>query len=162
VKLGDLGNLVQQFTSSGDPAVFDEAARSAPRSALAGGLADAFRSGDTPPFASMLTGLFQQSDGRQRAGILNQVIAAIGPAIAGQAAGGTLSRILSRGGQVSEEEAMNVPPEEVERVAEKAEQKDPSIVDRLSDFYADHPGLVKTLGGAALSIVMARMAQRQA
>ena len=31
--------------------------------------------------------------------------------------------------------------------------------DKMSGFYAQHPGLVKTLGSAALSIALAKMAQ---
>jgi hypothetical protein len=110
----------------------------------------------------MLGQLFRQSNGTQRASILNQLIATLGPALVAQAAGGTLGRILSRGGQVSAQEAEQVPDDELQRVAEKAEQKNPSIVEQLSDFYAEHPGLVKTLGGAALTILMARMAQKYA
>ena len=55
-----------------------------------------------------------------------------------------------------------MPDEEVERVAAKAEEKNPSIIDQLSDFYAEHPGMLKSLGGAALGIIMARMAQKGA
>ena len=68
MNLGNLGDLIQQFTQSGDPEQFDKAAQSAPRSALAGGLASAFRAGETPPFPGMLTQLFKQSNGEQRAG----------------------------------------------------------------------------------------------
>jgi hypothetical protein len=162
VNLGDLGALIGQFSQSGDPEHFDRAAQAAPRDALAGGLADAFRANDTPAFPQMLTQLFQQSNGEQRAGILNQIISVLGPALAGQAAGGALSGILSRGGQVTPQDAERVPAEEVERVAAKAEQKNPSIVDQVSEFYSEHPGIVKTLGGAALAIVMARIAQKHA
>jgi hypothetical protein len=35
-------------------------------------------------------------------------------------------------------------------------------VDQVSEFYSEHPGIVKTLGGAALAIVMARIAQKHA
>jgi hypothetical protein len=160
VNLGDLGNLVQQFT--GSPEEFDRAAQSAPRSSLAGGLASAFRSGDTAPFPQMLSQLFQQSSGEQRAGILNQIVAVLGPALASQAAGGTLSRILSGAGQVTPHDAENVPPEEVERVAAKAEEKNPSIIDQVSDVFAGNPGMLKSLGGAAMAIIMGRMTQRGA
>jgi hypothetical protein len=162
MNLGNLGDLIQQFTQSGDPEQFDKAAQSAPRSALAGGLASAFRAGETPPFPQMLTQLFKQSNGEQRAGILNQMIAVLGPTLASQAAGGTLSRILSGGGQVTPQQAENVPDEEVEKVAAQTEQKNPSIVDQVSDFYAEHPAMLKSLGGAALAIIMARMAQKGA
>jgi hypothetical protein len=162
MNLGELGGLLQQFARDNSPDNFDRVAQNAPRGDLAEGLAAAFRSDQTPPFAHMLGQLFRQSNGTQRASILNQLIATLGPALVAQAAGGTLGRILSRGGQVSAQEAEQVPDDELQRVAEKAEQKNPSIVEQLSDFYAEHPGLVKTLGGAALTILMARMAQKYA
>ena len=43
----------------------------------------------------------------------------------------------------------------------QAERDNPSIVDTISRMYAQHPGLIKTLGSAALSIAMAKIAQRQ-
>jgi hypothetical protein len=41
------------------------------------------------------------------------------------------------------------------------EKSDPSIVDKASAFYAQHSALVKTLGGAALTIALAKVAERQ-
>ena len=32
---------------------------------------------------------------------------------------------------------------------------------RVSQFYADQPALIKTLGGLALTVAMAKVAQRQ-
>jgi hypothetical protein len=46
-------------------------------------------------------------------------------------------------------------------VRDIAEQRDPSIVDQLSDLYARHPTLVKTLGAAALAIAMSQIAKRR-
>jgi hypothetical protein len=43
----------------------------------------------------------------------------------------------------------------------QAEQKNPSVVERASEFYAQHPTLVKTIGGGALAIVLAKIAQKQ-
>jgi hypothetical protein len=50
-------------------------------------------------------------------------------------------------------------PDQVRQIAEQAEQHNPSVVDRMGDFYAQHPGLVKGLGGAALAIALGHMAQ---
>lgn len=44
-------------------------------------------------------------------------------------------------------------------LAEKAEQQNPSIVDRMGDFYAQNPTLVKAIGGAALAVALGHMAQ---
>lgn len=145
---------------------FDQLANTAPRSALADGLGAAFRSDQTPPFGQMLSQLFMNSGGVQRAGIINTLIATLGPTIVAQmlARGGAsgLAGLLS-GGQreVTPDQAEQVPPEVVQDVATQAEQRDPSVIDRLSDFYAEHPTLVKTLGGAALTIALAKIAQQQ-
>ena len=50
-------------------------------------------------------------------------------------------------------------PEQVQQIAEKAEQDNPGIMDRMGEFYAEHPQLVKGLGGVALALVLGRMAQ---
>ena len=44
-------------------------------------------------------------------------------------------------------------------IATHAEQHSPGIIDKMSGFYAQHPGLIKTLGGAALTIALAKMAE---
>ena len=53
-----------------------------------------------------------------------------------------------------------VSPEAIQEMAAKAKTADPSIVDTVSNFYAQHTTLCKTLGGAALSICLAKVAQR--
>ena len=49
----------------------------------------------------------------------------------------------------------------IEAVAAEAEKKNSSVVDRISQFYADQPALIKTLGGLPLTGAMAKVAQRQ-
>ncbi|HEY6188355.1 MAG TPA: hypothetical protein VIW80_11775 [Pyrinomonadaceae bacterium] len=144
---------------------FDQFAQAAPQSALADGLAAAFRSNQTPAFSQMVAQLFGNASGQQRAGILNTLIATLGPTIAAQvfSQGGSsgLAGLLS-GGQreVTPEQAEEVSPEAVREIAEHAERKDPSVVDQLSNFYAEHPTLIKTLGATALTIALAKLAQR--
>jgi hypothetical protein len=46
-------------------------------------------------------------------------------------------------------------------IKRSAEKTNPSIVDSLSNFYAQHATLVKTLGGGALTIALAKIAERQ-
>jgi hypothetical protein len=171
-----LGGVLQQYSgasSQQDRSAeddFDQVSAVAPREAMSGGLADAFRSNDTPPFPNMLGDLFGRSDGQQRANILNTLLATVGPAL--------LSGALSRGGggglgslagmlggamggaepRLTPEMAQQIPPQAVEELAREAEQKDPSIIDRVSDFYAENPTLVKGLGAAALAVLMRGMA----
>ena len=107
--------------------------------------------------------MFSQSSGEQKAGILNHLIAAVGPGTLAQlAGGGALASLLGAGTtQVTPQQAQNISPELVQQVAAHAEKADPSIVDKASAFYAQHTTLVKTLGGAALSIALAKVAERQ-
>lgn len=141
---------------------FGQIAQGLPTDLLAGGLADAFRSSDTPPFAQMAAQLFGASGGAQKAGMLNTILAAAGPAILSGAAGGILGQFLGGGKrEITAEEAEQIPPEVVQQMAEHAEKHDPSIVDQLGGFYAEHPTLVKTLGGAVLAVALAKLSQRQ-
>ena len=55
----------------------------------------------------------------------------------------------------------HAPASDVSDGLAEAEKKDPSIIERISKYYADHPALIKTLGGLALAVAMARVAQRQ-
>lgn len=145
---------------------FDQLSQQAPQSALADGLAAAFRSDQTPAFGQMVAQLFGNANGQQRAGILNTLISTLGPTLAAQlfSQGGLsgLAGLLS-GGQreVTPDQAAQVSPEAVQEIAEHAERKDPSIVDQVSNFYAEHPTLVKTIGAAALTIALAKIAERQ-
>jgi hypothetical protein len=60
---------------------FDQFSQQAPQSALSQGLAGAFRSQQTPPFGNMVSNLFANSSGQQRASILNTLLAAAGPMV---------------------------------------------------------------------------------
>jgi hypothetical protein len=142
---------------------FDDVAAQAPRETVASGIAEAFRSNQTAPFPDMLSQLFARSGGDQRATVLNTLVTTLGPAL--------ISRVLGRHGvstanpvgqgPIRPDEAEHVPPEAVQELAAEAERKDPSIMDRISDFYADQPAIVKTLGGLALAVAMAKVAQAQ-
>ena len=171
--MSQLGGLLQQYTGSEAKRApdsvqddFDQFTQAAPPSAVSEGLAEAFRSDQTPPFGEMLGQLFGRSDGRQRAGILNTLIATLGPALVSQilarrGAAGAAGAISGGQREIPPEVAEQIPPDAVQDLAAQAEQKDPSIIDQLSDIYAQHPTLIKTLGGAALTIALAKIAQRQ-
>jgi hypothetical protein len=169
--LNQLGGVLQQYASANaqNPSEnadrdFDQVATTAPRQAVAGGIAEAFRSDQTPPFPNMLANLFGNSSGTQRAGLLNTLLATAGPALASgvlsRMGSGGLAGILQGGGRVTPEQAEQIPPEAVGEIAREAEKQNPGIVDQISDFYAEHPTLVKTLGAAALTLAMSRMAKQ--
>lgn len=170
---------------------FDTFAQAAPQSAVADGLSAAFRSDQTPAFGNMVGQLFNQSNGQQRASILNTLLAVAGPMIlqkimsrgagagntgaatgSGGTAGGGLGSLIdliggATGGaggsvpQITPEQAEQISPEAVADIAQEAEKKDPSVIDQISNVYSQHPDLIKTLGAAALTVALASIAARQ-
>ena len=149
---------------------FDEVARQVPSSALAGGLADAFRSDKTPDFGQMAASLFGGSNGQQQAGLLGQLIKSVGPALLSSVAGGALGRMFqgsagANGGvpdatQISASDLSQLTPDQVRELATEAQRQDPGVLDRVGAFYAEHPEVVKVLGGAALAIALGQVATR--
>lgn len=187
--MNQIGELLQQYNGA-DPRRapdtveddFDQLAQNAPQGELANGLAAAFRSDQTPAFGQMVSRMFANGNGQQRASLLNTLLRTVGPTILAQVlarggGGGGLAGLLGGGGggggglagllgggaapEVTPEQAEQVSPEEVAQIAEQAEQQDPSIIDQVSDFYSRQPTLVKTLGAAALTIALAKIADRQ-
>ncbi len=178
--VNQLSGVLQQYTgTAAAPARlnvqddFDQIAQSAPQPDLADGIAAAFRSEQTPEFGQMAGQLFSKSTGEQQAGILNTLINAAGPMILSQVlsrqeganTSGKLFNLINllRSGQQSEitpEQALEIRASAVQEIASQAAKKDPSVIDQVSRFYAAHPALVKTLGSAALSIALSKIAQR--
>ena len=167
--MDSISSMLKQYSGGGNPNPakaeehFDQFAQNAPHNMIAEGLSAIFHSDQTPAFGNLVGHLFSQSNGEQKAGLLNQLIGALGPgALASIAGSGALPGILrSSRRQVTPDDAQAVSPEVVERLATHAENTDPSIVERASSFYAQHPTLIKTLGSAALAIALAKVAQRQ-
>ena len=166
-----IGSLLKQYTSGGAAAApapdvhahFDQVAGAAPISEIADGLSAAFKSDKTPAFGQMLSTLFNNSTGDQKAGVINQLLASVPP--------GTLTTLLSGAGlagvlgqgttQVTPEQAQQISPEAVQQLATQAHSANPSVIDSVSNFYAQHTTLVKTLGGAALTVCLAKVAEKQ-
>ena len=141
---------------------FDEVARQSDPRDLGNGVAAAFRSDATPPFGQMIGNLFGRSDPQQRAGILNQIIRSVGAGGLASIAGGVLGRVLGGAAgnappTITPEQASQISPADASAIAAHAEKKDPTIMDRAGEFYAQHPQLVKGLGAAALAIALGRM-----
>ena len=139
---------------------FDQVATQVPQQSLGNAIGAAFKSDATPPFGQMVGSMFGQSNPQQQAGVLNQLIQAIGPGALSGVAGGVLGRVLGGGqgaGTITPQQASQLSPSDVNAIAEHAQQQDPSIVDRVGSFYAQHPTLVKTLGAVALSAVMGHL-----
>lgn len=137
---------------------FHEVAQTTPPETIQQGLAAAFRSDQTPPFAQLVSQLFSNANPQQQSGMLNQLLATLGPEAAAMLGAGNLQQTSGGAVQITPEQATQVSPQNVQQLAERAERQNPSIVDTLSGFYAQHPGLVKTLGGAALTIALSKIA----
>ena len=154
-------DILQNAMNSANPEQhFDNVTKTASPDELSAGLAGAMRSDQTPPFGDIVGQLFGHSSSGQQAGILNQILASIGPAAFSGIAGGVLGRMLTPGQtQITPDQASKLSPEQVNDIAAHAEKTKPGIVDEVSAFYAQHAGLIKILGGAALAVTLAKMKQ---
>ncbi len=145
--LGQVGNLVGKYKGGQDHpdahGDFDSVAGAVPKDALASGLAAAFRSDRTPPFASLVGTLFRSAGGMERAGLMSILASAAGPAL--------VQKIIGR------PDARDAKPEDVEKLASEAEHADPGVVERLTGFVAENPALAKSLGGGFLGIAMSKL-----
>jgi hypothetical protein len=138
--LDELTGILKQYPSAGTTPSpqevathFDQVANTVSSSTLADGIAHAIRSNQTPAFGQIVSDLFNQANGSQRADLLNHLLAATG------------------GGATTV----------VQQLADKAHQLDPSVIDTLSGFLAQHPTLTKGMGANALALVMSRVSQAQ-
>lgn len=169
-----LMDILQQYAArpTSTEQDFDEVVPQVPSDVLGDGLAHAFRSEQTPPFSAMVQQLFGNSNPQLRAGLLNQLVRTVGPAVLANIAGGLFGRMAqAQGGRsgagstgaapsITPDDAEQVSAEQVGKIAAAAEKKDPTVIDRIGGFYSEHPDLVKMLGGAALAIALGRMAGR--
>ncbi len=152
-----LEGLLQQIQGQGNAPVppeaqaqFHQIAQSASPQVLSQGLADAFNSEQTPPFGQMVGHLFGHADNQQKTGILGALLGSLG---------GSANSILTQAGvdNASTAQADQMTPDQVQQIATQAKHSNPGIVGTMSDFYAQHPVLVKSLGAAAMAIVLGRM-----
>jgi hypothetical protein len=166
-----LGGLLKQYTSGGAAAQpapdvhahFDQVAQAAPASTIAEGLTAAFNSDKTPAFGQMLSTLFNNSTGDQKAGMINKLLSSVSPSTLTQVLSGAgLAGLLSGGNaQLTPDQAQQISPEAIQQLATNAQKANPSVVDAVSVFYSQHTTLIKTLGGAALSVALAKVAEKQ-
>jgi hypothetical protein len=170
--------LSQAMATNAPEQHFDKVVAHAPANELGKGVAEAFRSDKTPDMGQMVGQLFGNSNGSQQAGMLNQVIASLGPAAIAAIAGGVLSRMTQASAapaapavqaapvapavptapvQITPAQASTLSPDQVKEIVNTAHKENPGLADQLGSYYAEHSGLIKTLGAAALAITMARM-----
>jgi hypothetical protein len=158
-------NLLAQYTagtvSSQDAdAHFQQVAQTAGPATLAPGIAETMRSDHTPPFGQLVAQLFTNGSGDQEVGALNALLAAASPELRAQLSAFIPGLVGSA--PVTAAHAGTVSPGDVTSLATQVEQHNPRVIDVMSGFYAQHPGLVRTLGTTALMIAMRKIAERQA
>ena len=140
---------------------FQQVSKAAPKEEVANGISEAFRSEQTPPFATMVSNMFSQSDPEHQAGLLNRLLQSVGPSSLASVPGLSGLSSLLGGGTVTPEQASKVMPEHVEQLAAHAERENPSVVDQVSNFCAQHPDVMKAAGGLALTIALQHMLKRR-
>ena len=167
-----LGGMLQQYAGGNTPANpqqatehLDQVARQASPATLSSALTQVFQSPQTGTFGQNISNLFQQSNPQQRAGILNQLLPALGAGGLSSLGGLLGSGLGNLGGgasqQVSPEAAQQVSPQAVEQIANHAQQQNPSVMQQAGDFYAQHPTLVKALGAGAAVFALKHIAESQ-
>lgn len=168
--MNQLSSVLQNYAQSGGQANqgevedhFNQVAQAAPQQDLASGIAGMFRSDQTPAFGQLVGQLFGNSSPDQRANLLNSLLSSgAGAGVLQQLAQSAGVSLPAGGGtpQITPEQAAQIPPQAVQQAAAHAETRDPSIVDRVSELYAQHPTLIKTLGVAAMGMALHHMADR--
>jgi hypothetical protein len=174
----DLASILQQYVNAaqgravpGAEDHYNNAVEMSPRDSIGQAIAAALRSDQTPPAPDMVAQMFGRSNPMQQAGLLNHLIRALGPAVLAGIAGKVMAGLQERASaapagradipppQVTPREAQQITPQQISEITKQAAEKDPSVLDKLGSYYAQHPELVKTLGGAALTIALAKLAQ---
>ena len=164
--LDNLSGLLKDATAGKVPETelhhaYDQVVDTVPASTLATGLTHAFNADETPPFEQMLATLFNGSTPAQKAGILNRIVASLGPAAVAQILGSSNVAGALTGGAVTPQQAQQIPPATIQILAQNAAKKDPTIVDAAAGFYAEHPTIVKAIGAGALAFLLSKMSKRR-
>ncbi len=164
----NIGGLMQQLLGVGAGAVpeaareeFHQVAQQASPESLSQGIAAAFNSEQTPSFGSMVAHMFGQANPDQKTGIVNRLIGGMGPSAAALLSQLGLSGLAGQANAVTPnlttDQAAQLSTGQVQQIATQAQSVNPGIVGTMSNFYAQHPVLVKTLGAVALSMVLGRI-----
>jgi hypothetical protein len=118
----------------------------------------------TPPFEDMVGDSFERGSNELRAAMLKQLNEGASPAaVQPLIDDGLLPRIANG----SDHPAVPVDTRLVEgldtgvvrRLAHAAAMEDPSVIDRMSEFFAVDPAAGRTLGGVALSVALGKIAE---
>ena len=154
-----LGKYATGATPTGDAgAHFQQVAQSVDKGTLAGGIAEVLRSDKTPPFSQLVSQLFASASGEQKTAMLATLLSAI-PANQRSKIASMIPALGGASPDLGTPPAEGVSPKDVQTLAQHVEKQDSSIVDKMSQLYAAHPTLVKTLGASAMAIAMRKIAE---
>jgi len=159
--LDQLGDILKQYSSKNPPEAhatdhFEQVATQVPQAHLGEVLTNVFQSPETGSFGDNIASMYQRSNPQQQAGILTQLVQAVG----GSGLLSSLGLNLPAGAPVTPEQAQQVSPEAVKEVANQAQQQNPGIVQQAGEFYSQHPQLVKALGTGIAIWAMQRFTRR--
>jgi hypothetical protein len=143
------GNSATHAASSPDQ--FHRAAKNASPDIVSQGLSAMFKSDKPSAFSQMAGQRFGQADATQQGGMLNQMLGSMGPCVLNSLPGGAgaagIGSILGKltGGDapsadLTPEQALKLRPAQMQDIAHHAEQNSPGTIEKMSNFYTQHPG----------------------
>jgi hypothetical protein len=156
--LDQIGSILNQYQGGAMPsredahAHYDEIAKSVPTDVLAQSIGPALESMDTAHLKDKITQAAAQMTPEQRSAFLQQILAGLGGA-------GGLGAVLTRAGASPSlaQDPTTATPQDVGSVAAYAKEHQPELFRRATEFYAQHPTLVKVLGTVAIASIARRL-----
>lgn len=140
-------------------------AQQVPADDVTGGLVQAMHSEQTPPFDELMRQSFERADAGQRVAMLKRVLDGASPQVLRPLIDNSMLHLAGDDERamasvyVDDAVAGMLSPELFQQVAHEAAVQDPSIIARMSELYAVDPDAGRTLGGAALSVALGKIAE---
>jgi hypothetical protein len=138
---------------------YELTAQKAPRSALAEALAAAFRSSDSG-FGSLFADLFEHCDDEQRAKALILLIHSLTPASRQALWHAGLFDYSASGPEAIVDRMSGLCGEAVQLIGAEAARSDPTVIERVCDFYAEYPDISNYLPIPTLAVALAELTRR--
>ena len=162
-------DVVAKYAKAGPPPSpfsvhneFDELDNHCHRDTLAEGISELFHSRSVAAFGELLSQLYSRSDPAVRTGLIAVLLSAVRPVGASHST--ALAEVIDafQRGELTADKGHRVSPGDVQQLATHAVRQDVSMLERVSDFYSQHPHLVKTLDPDALRVILTKMARKEA
>lgn len=140
-------------------------AQQVPAEEVTGGLVQAIHSEQTPPFDELMRDSYARADVAQRKEMLKRLLDGAHPAVLRPLVDNNVLHYIGTDGgsmagvYVDDDIAERLSPDVFQQIAREASSLDPEVVSKMSEFYADDPHAGRTLGGAALSVALGKMAE---